>query len=92
MTKPLLFSRKGFPSTTRHTDSHGLRLFMGDRPSERLPIEFDINLESSDFEKQLSIDSHSRYTLEDTGVQLIAGDGINLSRYKSYLPPDLNLD
>jgi len=32
------------------------------------------------------------YTLEDTGVQLVAGDGINLSRYKSYLPADLNLD
>lgn len=32
------------------------------------------------------------YTCEDTGVQLAAGDGINLSRYKSYLPADLNLD
>lgn len=31
------------------------------------------------------------YTLEDTGVQLNAGDGINLSRYKSYLPADLKL-
>jgi hypothetical protein len=32
------------------------------------------------------------YTVEDTGLQCAAGDGINLSSYKKYLPADINLD
>jgi hypothetical protein len=32
------------------------------------------------------------YTLEDTGVQCVAGDGINLERYRKYLPADIKFD
>lgn len=32
------------------------------------------------------------YTVEDTGVQCVAGDGINLDRYKKYLPADVKLE
>jgi hypothetical protein len=32
------------------------------------------------------------YTVEDTGLQCAAGDGMNLSSYKKYLPADINLD
>jgi hypothetical protein len=32
------------------------------------------------------------YTVEDTGVQCVVGDGINLDRYKKYLPADIKLE
>jgi hypothetical protein len=76
---------------------HGINFHVVEPPGTTVTIWVEVPAKPSGDGKTLKLRTDTAegariwYTVEDTGVQLVAGDGINLERYRKYLPADIKL-
>lgn len=73
---------------------HGVNFHVVEKPGTTVTIYVQVPSKPSDDGTALALRTDTVegaciwYTVEDTGLQLTAGDGVNLSWYKSYLPKE----
>lgn len=77
---------------------HGINFHVVEKPGTTVTVWIEVPAKPAASGVGLSLRTDTAegarvwYTVEDTGLQCAAGDGINLSSYKKYLPADISLD